>query len=47
MKRQWKSRRTRSTTKTQENTSILSHSALCIALGLTATVSGCSADNLN
>jgi len=46
MKRQSK-RTTRRTTKSQENTSILSHSALCIALGLTATVSGCSADNLN
>jgi hypothetical protein len=48
MKKQWKSRTSRRTTyHSQENMSILSHSVFCIALGMKATASGCSADNTN
>jgi hypothetical protein len=47
MRRHWKSRGSRSS-KSQENTSILSHSALCIAASLLrSTATNCEASNSN
>jgi hypothetical protein len=47
MRRQWKSRGTRSS-KSQENVSVLSHSAICIAASLLrATATNCTASNEN
>jgi len=41
-------RRTRSSSKSQENVSILSHSAICIALSLLrSTATNCDAHNEN
>ena len=47
MKRQTKSRRTRSS-KSQSNTSVLSFSAICVALsGISAVAKKCDAHNEN